>query len=257
MVLPLRHLLPHYPRLTGERNLKEHLPLQQSMIFSTSCRFILLLPIQIYTNFLGVSASMMGEVFANVGGMEFLSPVKALTKPMVLIVKELVGPDLPWLMLTIALGCLFASLKYMVDSLKILVVSKAKVWFDRYLFKTSIRAFLVGLLLTIMVQSSSITVSLMVPMAGAGILTLIQIFPYTLGANIGTTVTAILAALITGNTSAIVVAFSHSLFNICGLIIGWPLKKIPILLHRSLRNFQHEVNLFRLVLCCLLFSYCH
>ncbi|MBU1099279.1 MAG: Na/Pi symporter [Bacteroidetes bacterium] len=189
---------------------------------------ILLLPLQINTNFLGISAGYLGEKFQNVGGLTFLSPVKAMTKPLVLLIKDLVGPDLPWLMLIIALGFLFASLKYMVDSLKILVVSKAKSWFDKILFKTSLRSFLVGLILTVMVQSSSITVSLMVPMAGAGILTLFQIFPYTLGANIGTTVTAILAALITGNPAAIVVAFSHSLFNICGLIIWWPLKKIPI-----------------------------
>jgi sodium-dependent phosphate cotransporter len=65
-------------------------------------------------------------------------------------------------------------------------------------------------------------------MAGAGLLTLVQIFPYTVGANIGTTVTAILAALVTGNLSAIIVAFSHLLFNISGMIIWWPLKFVPI-----------------------------
>ena len=41
-----------------------------------------------------------------------------------------------------------------------------------------------------MVQSSSITTSLVVPLAGAGVLTLRQIFSFTLGANIGTTITA-------------------------------------------------------------------
>jgi sodium-dependent phosphate cotransporter len=116
----------------------------------------------------------------------------------------------------------------MVKSLKILVVKKAEVWFDRYLFKTAFRAFLVGLFLTAMVQSSSITTSLAVPMAGAGVLTLVQIFPYTLGANVGTTVTAFLAALVTGNLTAIIVAFSHLLFNVSGIVILWPFKFIPI-----------------------------
>lgn len=74
----------------------------------------------------------------------------------------------------------------MVKALKIIIVNKAEAWFDRYLFKTAPRALLVGLLLTVMVQSSSITTSLAVPLAGAGLLTLIQIFPYTLGANLGT-----------------------------------------------------------------------
>jgi sodium-dependent phosphate cotransporter len=126
----------------------------------------------------------------------------------------------------------------MVGALKALVVRKAEMWFDTILFKTALRAFLVGLLLTVMVQSSSITTSLMVPMAGAGILTLEQIFPYTVGANIGTTVTAILAALVTGNLAAIIVAFSHLIFNVCGMIIWWPLKGVPILLARNFSRYS-------------------
>ena len=81
-----------------------------------------------------------------------------------------------------------------------------------------------------MVQSSSITTSLVVPLAGAGVLTLRQIFPFTLGANIGTTVTALLAAL-TGTVSALIAAFSHLLFNIFGILIvyGIPaLREIPL-----------------------------
>ena len=65
-------------------------------------------------------------------------------------------------------------------------------------------------------------------MAAGGLLTLAQVFPYTLGANIGTTVTAILAALVTGNLSAIVVAFAHLLFNISGILVWWPLKVVPL-----------------------------
>ena len=191
---------------------------------------IIFLPLQLYTNFLGIAAGYMGELFQDMGGLSFLSPVKALTKPVVEVFKNIVGEHLPWLMLIIALALLFLALKYMVDSLKVLVVSKAKLWFDKYLFKTSVRSFFVGLLLTVMVQSSSITVSLMVPMAGAGLLTLIQIFPYALGANVGTTITAILAALITGNPAAVVVAFSHTIFNLSGIIVWWPLMKFPIFL---------------------------
>jgi len=136
--------------------------------------------------------------------------------------------DHPWVLLIISLACLLFALTRMVKSLKVLVVNKAEAWFDRYLFKTAPRAFLVGLLLTAMVQSSSITTSLAVPMAAGGLLTLAQVFPYTLGANIGTTVTAMLAALVTGNLSAIIVAFSHLLFNVSGILIWWPLRFVPL-----------------------------
>ncbi|UCE22898.1 MAG: Na/Pi symporter [Candidatus Aminicenantes bacterium] len=190
---------------------------------------LVIFPLQYFTNFLGRGATFMGEQFQHIGGLKFLSPVKAITKPVVEIFKDLIG-DLPWILLVLALVCLLFSLSQMVKSLKVLVVTKAEAWFDRYLFKTALRAFLVGLLLTTMVQSSSITTSLAVPLAGAGLLTLIQIFPYTLGANIGTTVTAILAALVTGNLSAIIVAFAHLLFNISGIIFWWPLKMVPITL---------------------------
>jgi sodium-dependent phosphate cotransporter len=188
---------------------------------------VVLFPLQYFTNFLGTSATFLGERFQNIGGLDFLSPVKALTKPPVDLLIELIGGH-PWILLILSLGFLLLALVRMVKSLKILVVKKAEAWFDRYLFKTAWRAFLVGMLLTAMVQSSSITTSLAVPMAGAGLLTLIQIFPYTLGANIGTTVTAILAALVTGNLAAIIVAFSHLLFNISGILVWWPLRIVPI-----------------------------
>jgi sodium-dependent phosphate cotransporter len=82
--------------------------------------------------------------------------------------------------------------------------------------------------MTAIVQSSSVTTSLIVPLAGAGVITLRKIFPYTLGANIGTTVTAILAALATQDETAVTVAFAHLTFNIFGIIVFYPLKFIPI-----------------------------
>jgi sodium-dependent phosphate cotransporter len=193
---------------------------------------LVLFPLQYFTNFLGHAATFMGEKFQNIGGLKFLSPVKTLTKPLVAVLKELIG-DYPWILFALSLILLLVALTRMVKSLKILVVKKAEVWFDRYLFKTAWRAFLIGLLLTAMIQSSSITTSLAVPMAGAGLLTLVQIFPYTLGSNIGTTVTAILAALVTGNLAAIIVAFSHLLFNVTGIVIWWPFKFLPIGLAES------------------------
>jgi sodium-dependent phosphate cotransporter len=157
-------------------------------------------------------------------------------------IKNWIG-DHPWILLVLSLVCLLLALSQIVKSLKALVVKKAEAWFDRYLFKTPLRAFLVGSLLTVIVQSSSITTSLAIPMAGAGLLTIMQIFPYTVGANIGTTVTAILAALVTGNLSAIIVAFSHLLFNISGMIVWWPLKFVPISLAQKFSHFATRKKL--------------
>jgi len=111
----------------------------------------------------------------------------------------------------------------------------------------------VGLLLTVLVQSSSITTSLVVPMAGAGLLTLVQIFPYTLGANIGTTVTAILAALLTGNLAAVTVAFTHLLFNISGIIIWFPLKKAPLTMAEKFAEYSIKNKLIPVAYVVILF----
>jgi sodium-dependent phosphate cotransporter len=197
---------------------------------------ITLFPLQYYFNFIGKIAHFVGMRFYDIGGLSLFSPLKAMTHPAVKQFLALIG-DYPIVILLTALVCLFFALKKMVDMLRVLIVKRAEAWFDKVLFRNAVTAFIVGLLLTMLAQSSSITTSLVVPMAGAGILTIEQIFPYTLGANIGTTITAILASLVTANPNAVVVAFAHSLFNICGIIIWWPLKIVPITMARKLAEF--------------------
>ena len=119
-------------------------------------------------------------------------------------------------------------------------------------------AVLVGLLITAFVQSSSVTTSLIVPMAAAGILTLEQIFPYTLGANVGTTVTAMMAALATvsvGNMGGLTIAFAHLLFNLFGILIFYPLRFIPIGLAREVGRRTAENRFFPLLYVILVFFY--
>jgi sodium-dependent phosphate cotransporter len=99
---------------------------------------------------------------------------------------------------------------------------------NKFLFRNNLLGFLIGILLTFIVQSSSVTTSLIILLAGAGLISLRKIFPYTLGANIGTTGTAILAALATQNEVAVTVAFAYFCFNIYGILIFYPFKFIPI-----------------------------
>ena len=124
----------------------------------------------------------------------------------------------------------FLMLYCIVKLLRSLVLDKVETFFDTYIFKTAARAMLFGVLLTISVQSSSITTSTVVPLAGAGVLTLRQIYPFTLGANIGTTITALLASL-TLNITAMVAAFAHLFFNIFGILLVYlnpVLSNIPL-----------------------------
>ena len=102
--------------------------------------------------------------------------------------------------------------------------------------------------MTATVQSSSITTSLIIPMVGAGIVSLNRCYPYTLGANIGTTCTALLASLATvkasggqaASTVGITAALAHMLFNIGGTAVFYPLKRIPIYCAKRLADLAAE-----------------
>jgi sodium-dependent phosphate cotransporter len=172
------------------------------------------------------------------------SPIKAAVKSGSKFVEKFsFDNDIFFLIISILIT--FLMLYSLVKLLKSLVLEKIETFFDKYIFKTSLRAGFFGVILTIMVQSSSITTSLVVPLAGAGVLTLRQIFPFTLGANIGTTVTALLASL-TGTVSALITAISHLIFNIIGILIiyGIPLlRNIPLRLAELISDYAEKNKL--------------
>jgi sodium-dependent phosphate cotransporter len=133
----------------------------------------------------------------------------------------------------VAMLLLFTALWLLVKMLRGLMQDRLSGVFSRTLFRNPPVAFAVGIMITAAVQSSSVTTSLVVPLVGAGILKLRQIYPYTLGANIGTTLTAVLAALGTGSAAAMACAMGHLLFNLYGTVIFWPLQFIPISLAKG------------------------
>lgn len=221
---------------------------------------IVILPLQITTHFLSRSAEFCAELFQSVGGLKFGSPLKAVTKPVVKAVlgfiqgQEWLSADLtPWIGCVLAIVVMLLSLRYLVKLLRRVILGRVEQFFQRYLFGNPVFAFIFGILLTILVQSSSITTSVIVPLVGAGILTLRQVFPYTLGANIGTTTTSLLAALVTGSPVAVAVAFSHLLFNISGIAIFWPLASLPIAMAEWLSNLALRSRFIPLVYILVLF----
>ena len=112
-------------------------------------------------------------------------------------------------------------------------------------------AILVGAGLTMLVQSSSIFTSALTPLIGVGVVSLERAFPLTLGANIGTTATGILAALASTSNldKALQIAFCHLFFNISGIILWYPVpyvRKLPINTAKFLGNKTAEYRWFAL-----------
>jgi len=203
---------------------------------------IILLPLQIYFDIIGKSAAVLENIFTGFGGMEFTSPLNAITKPVANGIFHLTG-DSGWLSAIIAMILLFSALRYIVKVLKSLVLSKVERFFQRFVFRTPILSFTLGIILTASVQSSSITTSIIIPLIGAGILQMEQIYPYLLGANIGTTLTAFLASFVTGSPAGVSVAFAHLVFNIYGIAIFWPARNIPIWLSNKMAELTQKSKL--------------
>merc|ERR1719473_2127731 len=89
-----------------------------------------------------------------------------------------------------------------------------------------ILSIIYGMLMTIAVQSSSITTSTLTPLVALDIITLEQMLPLTLGANIGTTCTAFIASVVSGSQDAIQVSICHLMFNILGICIWFPIPQM-------------------------------
>ena len=196
---------------------------------------IVFFPLQVKFNFLGHSAQLMSSLFEKTGGFHFTSPLHLIVTPMSSLLAKMCFHN-GWIIIIVSFVILILSLRCLMVVMKSLVMKKASLFFDRVIFRTQFVGMFFGMVLTAIVQSSSVTTSLVVPLAGAGLITIEQIFPYTLGANVGTTVTALLASLVTANISAITVAFAHLLFNIFGIILFMPVKFIPIYLARTLAD---------------------
>jgi len=221
----------------------------------------ILLPLEIFFKVISRSAQVLTSGLEGIGGASLLSPLKAVTSPVAYFITDLLQQN-GILVLIVGLGLLFLALRYLVVLLKKLMLGRAREVMQEKLFGSAWVAMLSGAILTFVVQSSSVATSLVVPLVGAGIITVRQVFPYTLGSNIGTTMTALLAALAlsaSGEPAAIAsltVAFAHLLFNVYGILIIYLipfLREIPIRMAEMLGDLTLRNRAYALIYLLALF----
>ena len=158
---------------------------------------------------------------------------------------------------------IFFSLYFLVKVMRSTIRSRVEGFITNVLGSNAVLAMAVGAIATVMVQSSSITTSLLVPLAGAGVITLGQAFPITLGANMGTTITALLASLAVSGPNAIFgiqIAFVHLLFNVSGILLVYPIQKIRRILltgPRWLADWAYQARWIAVVFILLMFFAIH
>ncbi len=186
---------------------------------------LLLFPLEMATGYLRRTAGFLAEAFGQYGGINIMNPLKTVINPVVSFLQHtltdifgLASVPTGVIMLITALILLFSALFVMLKIMKSTVAKRAEIVFDKFLGRGGLTGILMGLTFTAIVGSSSVTTCILVPIVASGITTVEMIFPITMGANLGTTVTSMLAAL-TGNIAGITIAFAHLVFNLTGVVV--------------------------------------
>lgn len=189
-----------------------------------------------------LSSIFLGGDSMSIKGFDFIKP---LVRPPVEFFHDTVFGSFPEVVEGIAMIILGVVLIFFVITsigklLKLLMVGRAKKILHKAVGQGPISGISAGTLITVLVQSSSTTTSLIVPLAGSGVFSLNQVYPFTLGANIGTCVTALLAATAVTSVNAVFalqIALIHFVYNVLGVIIiyGIPiLRRIPLIAAENL-----------------------
>ncbi len=199
------------------------------------------LPLELGFGILEKSSYYVTQLLTGTGGfnIEQYNFIKYLTKPVSGAIAGWFkaipgGPGVGGsLFILFGIALIFCSILLLGKLLRLMLIGRAEKLFNRAVGRNAVTGITAGMLITVLVQSSSTTTSLIVPLAGAGVMTLFQVYPFTLGANIGTCVTALIAALAiqSGAAFALQIAFVHLFFNLFAVILiyGLPfLRNLPI-----------------------------
>jgi sodium-dependent phosphate cotransporter len=193
-----------------------------------------LLPVELSTRYLtrgatALTAALRGTELAAPGTSPFRAAVKAPVAALSRALDALPGGDVlgAVAMLAVALGLLFAALATITRTMRMLVAGSVERAMNRVIGTGGgAVGILIGMLVTVAVQSSSITTSILVPLVASGILALRSAYPITLGANVGTTITALIASLAVTRPEGLTIALVHTLFNLSGLALIWPVRAV-------------------------------
>jgi len=225
----------------------------------------ILLPIELLTGAISRTAIYLAARTGGLGGIEYTSPVDQAVKVGVAplqafsVVMFPTGAGSGIVLLAISGVLIYLTLMLIVKVMRSAMESRMERFVTRSLGSSMVLSVAVGLVATVMVQSSSITTSLMVPLAGAGLLTLEQAFPVTVGANLGTTITALLASLAASGPNAqagLTIALVHLLFNVAGTLLVLPFPRIralPIAAARALAGVAARSRVWAIVYVMILF----
>lgn len=190
---------------------------------------IILFPLELYFNFLSNSAEKFAQLFASDGNpAEAFEYNRIFTRNITEWIVEHI--NIPFISTILAVFLVFFSIKILTTSVYKTFVQDAFLDISKVIFKNTGLSFIYGVFFTAAVQSSTVTTCLVVPLVANRKVSLAKSFPFIVGANIGTTITAVIAAMYK-TEAAIALAFVHVLFNSLGALIFLPfpeIRQIPV-----------------------------
>jgi len=207
---------------------------------------LILLPLEVTTGLISDIAEWGTGLFqGNLPDVNSSSPVKDAIAWPVERIAELID-TMGWasadgpILLGLGIVFIFSALYMITRQMKAVMSGRMENAINTVLARgAGMAAMVVGTLMTVAVQSSSITTSILVPLVAAGVLTLSNAFPVTLGANLGTTITALLASVAADSSDALTIALAHVTFNVLAILIWYPLpalRQVPLWLAERSAN---------------------
>lgn len=195
---------------------------------------LVLLPVELATGFLTRIATWLTEILRGSEVSEVgTSPIRRAVKVPVDAVTGLLDGDpvggtlAGVIFLALGLALIFLALGQITSNMRVLVVGGVERAMNRVVGRGGgAVGILVGIAVTVAVQSSTITTSILVPLVAAGVLTLPNAYPITLGANLGTTITALIASLAVLRPEGLTIALVHTLFNATAITLVYPIRKV-------------------------------
>lgn len=194
---------------------------------------IILLPLEIYFGFLSKIADQIALLFASDDG--FQGPLvynRIFTRPITQWITDHIS--IPFVTMILAVFLVFGAIKVLSSTMYKNLVLENFNRINNLIFKKSGLSFIYGAFFTALVQSSTVTTSLIVPLVANRKVSLAKSFPFIVGANLGTTITAVMASIYKSE-AAIALAIVHILFNSFGALIFLPfprMRNIPVQIAR-------------------------
>lgn len=208
---------------------------------------LVLFPLEYYYGFLSFLSQEIASLFIGSGVGNENAAIGFKLFDAIPITKYIVeGINNGLISIAVSFVLLFVSLKIVSRQLSKVLISEPKDNLQNLVFNNPFKSFGFGAGITAIVQSSSITTSLVIPFVATKRILLKNAMPFILGANIGTTFTAFLAVLFKSNAAASI-AMTHLLFNVIGVMIFLPFPMLRNFIIKLASKFGALTFQYRLI----------